>query len=216
MTIIIKNNGLRNVYFSTISRSLSFPHDVSCCHPPSAMLLPPSLGITWCNPLPPWQRAGAGPYRRAGFLPNFRSNSLKVEGMLYFYQNPTHVLRPPATSPFTRAGIRLVTCQISPFFSSKMRYQCLAAQPQLVLFLPWRFLFSLAPPLLQPAQCLSSRRDKPGCGRSGVIPGSPIAGRAPRRAGPHSPNGASLRCRSSCPSPSGFKASKILGTAGCF
>ena len=122
----------------------------------------------WCLPLPspllrcclppqpPRQRAGARLLllclsvlgSGAGFLPNFKNKSLKVEGMPYFCLKPMHTLSPPATSPFTRDAVRLTTSQVAPFFWSKTRCWHLAAHARFVLFLPRQlFPFSLAPPL---------------------------------------------------------------------
>lgn len=165
---------------------------------PLPVTLPPGLSIAGC-----YHRCWSRPLclsvlsSRAGFLPNFTSENMKEP---HFCLNPVRVLRCPATSTFTRGGIRRTTCQVSPFFWSKMC--CQHPGSQSILFLPWRLFFSLAP--------CHAARDKPG-----ASPRSPNATGAPYPTGLLGPANASSWHRSLHLNPSGFKPSKILSTAGC-
>lgn len=81
---------------------------LSCGVPPAAVpfpaMLPPSLSITRHYPQTSRQRAGARPIplclsglsSGAGFLPNFKSKSLKVDGMPYFCPGTCSDLQPQA------------------------------------------------------------------------------------------------------------------------
>lgn len=166
--------------------------DLSCMMAPASIflpvMLPPGLSIAGRYPQcrsRPLCLSVLG--SRAAFLPNFTNKNMKEP---YFCPNPVRVLRCPATSPFTRGRIRLMTCQVSPFFWSKTCCQHLAAQ--FVLFLPWwLFLFSLAPSHV-------------ACDKPGAPPWSPNTTGAPYPTGLFGPASASSRHRTSHLNPSGF------------